>query len=326
MLAHCDRLGVPWEPRTIPPPTTGADADGLTQRLLTGWGRHRKPHGIHLDCNGLGARAVWRACHLAQVPCSVTFHGPHRYLDPPSGEILRLEMEWLQHATQVIALHAGDLALLQAAGITNAIELPHGVDTEAFHPRLRSQERRRTWGAADSDPVVAWCGRLAPEKEPALFGTIAQAIRRAVPAAHVVVIGDGPLRSDLEQQLPGAHFLGAMHGPALAEVLASADLLVFPSLFETWGLVVAEAMASGLAVVARDHAGAQRLIRSGIDGWTTRLDRPEELTTAAIALARDRSLRTRMGQAAVARVAAWDWTRVAASWIKTWRQVGVIAP
>ena len=325
MLAECQRLGVSWDPRTITPPADGQAAQALTQRLLAGWSKHGRPAGVHLDCNGLGARAVWHACQQADVPCSATFHGAHRYLEPPSGAILRLELEWLRDTTHVFALNAGDLALLRAAGIERSSELPHGVDTERFHPRHRSLFRRRTWGAEADDPVVLWCGQFLALKEPLLFGTIAQAVQDAVPRAQIVVVGDGPLRPALEQRLTRGHFLGSLIGQELSEVMASADLLVFPSLVETWGLVVGEAMASGLAVVARDHAGAHRLIRSGVDGWTTRLDRPEDLTTAAVSLARDLPRARQLGQAAVMRVAHWDWQRVAAAWIGHWRAHGVVA-
>ena len=325
MLAYCQRLGVTWEPRTIAPPTDGPSAQALTQRLLTGWSLHGRPFGVHLDCNGLGARAVWRACQLAQVPCSATFHGGHRYLDPPSGAVLRVELEWLRETTQVFALNAGDLALLRAAGIERSCEMPHGVDTAIFHPRHRSHARRLAWGATDAEPVVLWCGQLLPQKEPLLFATIANAVQRAVPRAQVVVVGDGPLRSALEQHLTHGHFLGALVGHELTEVMASADLLIFPSLVETWGLVVGEAMASGLAVVARDHAGAHCLIRSGIDGWTTRLDQPDDLISAAIALAEDLPRARQLGQAAVERIVHWDWQRVAADWITHWRAHGVVA-
>jgi len=80
------------------------------------------------------------------------------------------------------------------------------------------------------------------------------------------VVGDGPQRAALEQQMPDALFCGAQRGEALAEHYASGDLFLFPSLTETFGNVVLEAMASGLAVVAYDEAAAAQHIRHGHSG------------------------------------------------------------
>ncbi len=82
----------------------------------------------------------------------------------------------------------------------------------------------------------------------------------------VVVIGDGPQRSALEQELPEAIFCGSQRGEALASHYASGDVFVFPSLTETFGNVVLEALASGLGVVAYDQAAAAQHIRHGYNG------------------------------------------------------------
>lgn len=80
------------------------------------------------------------------------------------------------------------------------------------------------------------------------------------------MVGDGPQRTKLEQEIPDAVFCGAQRGERLAEHYASGDLFLFPSLTETFGNVVLEAMASGLAVVAYDEAAAAQHIRHGHSG------------------------------------------------------------
>ena len=83
---------------------------------------------------------------------------------------------------------------------------------------------------------------------------------------RLVIVGDGPQRATLEQQVPDAVFCGAQRGEVLAEHYASGDLFLFPSLTETFGNVVLEAMASGLAVVAYDEAAAAQHLRHGHSG------------------------------------------------------------
>lgn len=95
-----------------------------------------------------------------------------------------------------------------------------------------------------------------------------EALHKAYPdqRLRLVIVGDGPLRGQLEQQLPDAVFCGAQRGEVLAEHYASGDLFLFPSLTETFGNVVLEALASGLAVVAYDEAAAAQHIRHGHSG------------------------------------------------------------
>jgi glycosyltransferase involved in cell wall biosynthesis len=83
---------------------------------------------------------------------------------------------------------------------------------------------------------------------------------------RLVIVGDGPVRAALQQQLPDAVFCGTQRGEALATHYASGDLFLFPSLTETFGNVVLEALASGLGVVAYDEAAAAQHIRHGHNG------------------------------------------------------------
>jgi glycosyltransferase involved in cell wall biosynthesis len=86
------------------------------------------------------------------------------------------------------------------------------------------------------------------------------------PDLKLVLVGDGPLRSQLQAQHPEAIFAGFQTGAALAAHYASADVFMFASQTETFGNVTLEAMASGLAVAAFDHAAAGQLIQSGVNG------------------------------------------------------------
>jgi glycosyltransferase involved in cell wall biosynthesis len=125
---------------------------------------------------------------------------------------------------------------LRERGFSHLMPWSRGVNADLFCPR---GERP----FAFPKPVFLFVGRLAVEKNIESF------LKLDLPGSKVVV-GDGPLRASLEARFPGAHFLGVRTGEALAAVYASADVLVFPSLTDTFGIVILEALASGLPIAA----------------------------------------------------------------------------
>ena len=141
---------------------------------------------------------------------------------------------------------------LRARGFRNVVLWPRGVDAGQFHPRAR-----RPWPAAPGVPLRRpGCGRKNLEAF----------LDLDLPGTKVIV-GDGPARAALARNYPQAVFLGARQGEALAEAYAAADVFVFPSKTDTFGLVLLEALASGLPVAAfpvtgpRDVIGQRRSAR-----------------------------------------------------------------
>jgi glycosyltransferase involved in cell wall biosynthesis len=130
---------------------------------------------------------------------------------------------------------------LEARGFTNVVPWTRGVDTDLFRPRDEACPDLKR-------PIFLSVGRLAVEKNLAAF------LGLDLPGTKVVV-GDGPARAELERIDPNARFLGALTGEALARVYASADVFVFPSLTDTFGIVLLEALASGLPVAAYPVTG-----------------------------------------------------------------------
>jgi glycosyltransferase involved in cell wall biosynthesis len=138
------------------------------------------------------------------------------------------------------------VAELASRGFRNTMLWPRGVDTDLFRPR------------ADADldlirPIFLSVGRLAVEKNIEAFLSL------KLPGSKLVV-GDGPARATLVARFPDAHFLGALEGEALARVYSAADVFVFPSRTDTFGLVLLEALASGLPVAAYPVAGPRDVI------------------------------------------------------------------
>jgi glycosyltransferase involved in cell wall biosynthesis len=133
--------------------------------------------------------------------------------------------------------------------------------------------------------VILHVGRLAPEKNVDALVAAYFAVKRACPRAVFVFVGDGPSRGDLAHRCRAAVFAGMRSGVDLATHYASGDVFLFPSTTETFGNVTAEAMASGLAVVAYDYAAARALIDNGVSGLLAPLDDAGELLRLACFLA-----------------------------------------
>jgi glycosyltransferase involved in cell wall biosynthesis len=152
---------------------------------------------------------------------------------------------------------------------------------------------------------MLFVGRLAKEKD---VSQLLSAVRE-VDDVCLAIVGDGPLRRELESEFAGTrtNFLGILRGNDLASAYASSDMFVFPSRTETLGMVLLEAHAAGLPVVAADSAAARDLVRHGIDGLRYDPDRPESLPEAVSRLAADRELAARMSAAAREAVAGASW-------------------
>lgn len=198
---------------------------------------------------------------------------------------------------------------LEAQDFTHVHVWGRGADPKRFHPRFRSTEMRARMGAQGDDLVVAYVGRLAPEKGVHVALDAFRRVQAAMGSAvRFAVAGDGPDESRCRALAPaGTHFAGALRGDALSAFYASADLFVFPSTTETFGNVVLEAMASGLPVVAPDvgatlelaNAETAALFRGGDAG---------SLAGAVLAMAADpvRRAQCRGAGLAVAAERTWD--------------------
>jgi glycosyltransferase involved in cell wall biosynthesis len=198
---------------------------------------------------------------------------------------------------------------LEALGFANLEVVSRGVDTTRFSPARRSADLREQWGA-DPDTLVLLCvGRLAQEKNIELVCHAFEAIRASGVDARLVLVGDGPLRASLQRQCSDARLAGVRRGDDLAAHYASADLFLFPSLTETFGNVVPEAMASGLPVVAFDCASAAQLVTPDNGALAPPPD-GAAFVELAQRIAQDRSHLRARGQHARGRAALLDWRHV----------------
>nr|WP_281387980.1 glycosyltransferase [Puniceicoccus vermicola] len=140
---------------------------------------------------------------------------------------------------------------------------------------------RKSWGAPPDSPVFLTVGRVASEKNMQLLFRAWEKIRTQRPDARLVIVGDGPERKALEKAWPDALFAGARRGDDLAAHYASADFFLFPSITETFGNVVTEALASGLVVLAFDYAAPGKFIQHEENGFIVPFKNEEAFLTVA---------------------------------------------
>lgn len=238
---------------------------GITAHL-----RRFKPDLVHVvgpAVLGAGATAVVRGLGLPLLSSYHTNFGTYSthygvgFLKTPVDAYLR----WI-HNRSLLTLcpSLATMRELRAQGFRRLRVWGRGVDTTRFHPDHRSTAWRQSAGVQPGETALVYVGRLAKEKRVDL---LADTLRQ-LQGARLIVVGDGPARSDLERRMDGlpVHFTGYLQGHDLATAYASSDVFVFPSDTETFGQVVQEAMSSGLAVVGARGGGTLDLVRDGQTG------------------------------------------------------------
>ena len=218
-----------------------------------------KPEAVHLATEGSIGWAGRRYCLKYKVDYTTAYHT--RF---PEYVRLRAPIPLSWSYAFVRRFHSGGIRTMVATtsmhdslkehGFCNLVRWSRGVDLQRFHPREQSIY------ANLPKPVMLHLGRVAVEKNIETF------LKLELPGSKVL-IGDGPARKELQARFPDAHFLGYKENGDLARHLADADVLVFPSRTDTFGLVMLEANASGVPVAAYPVEGPLDVIRNGVNGY-----------------------------------------------------------
>jgi glycosyltransferase involved in cell wall biosynthesis len=209
-----------------------------------------RPDSIHIATEGPIGLLVRRHCRKQGLPFTTSFHTRFpeyisARLPVPESWIWRALRRFHGASQAVMAATPALASELRARGFRNVVLWPRGVDARQFHPRTIDLGLPR--------PVFLCVGRVAVEKNLEAF------LELELPGTKVIV-GDGPARGALARKYPQAVFLGARQGEELAEAYAGADVFVFPSKTDTFGLVLLEALASGLPVAAFPVTGPRDVI------------------------------------------------------------------
>lgn len=300
----------------------GLPAGGALRRR---W-RERRPDLVHVVTEGpLGWTAVAAARGLG-IPVTSGFHTNFdRYsvhygigwLRPAVAAYLRM----LHRRTRATLVPTAALAAeLAGEGVPGVRVVGRGVDTALFDPVRRSEDLRAAWGAPGEGPVCLSVGRLAPEKNLALVEKCFAAIQVWHPDARMVWVGDGPSAKRLAADHPDHQFCGMRRGEDLAAHYASADLFLFPSLSETYGNVVAEAMASGVPVVAYRSAAAAELVLDSENGRVVAPGDEKAFVDAALWMLEDSARLSAIGRRARQDMLPRGWPDVVASFERAVRE------
>jgi glycosyltransferase involved in cell wall biosynthesis len=232
----------PNEFNTFPMPGYGEISLSLTTRRAVGRRIQAvEPDAIHIATEGpLGVMARgW--CVEHRVPFSTAYHTQFpEYLRarlPVPLNVSYAFLRWFHRPAAACLVGTPYLKnLLEERGFTNTELWPKGVDTTLFNPDKRTE-------LGHPKPVFLYVGRIAVEKNLEAF------LKLDLPGTKLIV-GGGPSLVQLRRDYPDAVFLGPKVGEELASIFASADVFVFPSRTDTFGLVLLEALASGTPVAA----------------------------------------------------------------------------
>ncbi len=278
-MGHTVEVVGPDRFRTIPCPTyPDIRLSVLPSRKLAGIIEAFSPDAMHVATEGpLGlAAAGWARAH--GVPFTTAFHTRFpEYVQARFGLPPDLLYAWLRRfhnrGRGIMVATASLRAELAERGFNNIRAWSRGVNLDLFKPSPAEE-----WNFPR--PIFCYVGRLAVEKNIFAF------LDLDLPGSKVVV-GGGPQLPQLQRRYPAVHFAGMRHGEALARAYAGADVFVFPSLTDTFGLVVLESLACGTPVAAFDVTGPKDVL-AGAAGMIGAVD--ADLRAAALrALEGDRA-------------------------------------
>ena len=275
-----------------------------------------QPDLIHITGPGdVGILGFWIS-HVLRIPMVASWHtNLHQYLarrlhkflsfapvSVQNGMSAAMERQSLRALTSfyrlahfLVAPNAETVEMLTARARRPSYLMSHGVDTENFSPQHRTRQGERF--------CIGYVGRLTPEKNVRELAGIEHSLRAAGQNNFEFhVVGEGSEREWLQTNLRNAKLSGILRGDSLAKAFANMDALVFPSQTDTFGLVILEAMASGVPVVTRPEPGRRAGVEHGATGFLG-----NDLAAGLLELMRNESQRRRMAREArrVASTKCW---------------------
>ena len=240
-----------------------------------------QPDVVHVHHPFLLGNTGLRLAASRNLPVLFTYHTMYEHYThyiPGDSELLerftvRLATEFANLCDRVIAPSGSVKSLLRSRGVRSPIAvLPTGIDTQRF-ARGDGRRARRSFGIPPRAFVVGSVGRLAQEKNLGFLTRAVATFLRQRPKAHFLVVGDGPMRDEIQQISRKAGVADRLHlsegelsGQDLIDAYHAMDVMAFASHSETQGMVLAEAMAAGMPVVALDASGARDIVRDRFNG------------------------------------------------------------
>jgi glycosyltransferase involved in cell wall biosynthesis len=263
--------------------------------LIKAWST-RRPDLVHIATEGPLSWSALQAAHVLRLPVTSDFrtnfhsycqHYGVGWLTKPIVAYLRK----FHNRTAFTMVPTTEMKhQLEGFGFKNLKVVARGIDTQLFHPNKRSDVMRQSWHVTPETMVLLSVGRLAAEKNLDLTIRTYQALKAAGRDVKMVFAGDGPMRVVIEAKCPDALFVGMCTHEQLATLYASADLLLFPSLTETFGNVTLESLACATPVLAFDCAAAGEFITHKTNGWLAPCDDRQSYIQHALNITENKSM------------------------------------
>ncbi len=253
-----------------------------------------EPDIVHAHHPYLLGTTALRIARYRELPLVFTHHTLYEQythyvpIDSPNFKrfVVQLATRYANLSDHVFAPSESIEALLRRRGVRAPITVvPTGVDTDRFAAGDGAEFRARMGIPADA-LVVGHLGRLAPEKNLRFLGDAVTMFLRKHDQAHFLLAGSGPSEADLWRIFKAAgvgarvHSAGVLRGQALCDAYHAMNVFVFASKSETQGMVLTEAMAAGVPVVALDASGVREVVRHGRNGRLLIRETPEAFATA----------------------------------------------
>tara|TARA_R110002072_G_scaffold2252_2_gene18562 strand:- start:21420 stop:22655 length:1236 start_codon:yes stop_codon:yes gene_type:complete len=265
--------------RALPVPGYREVKIGLpSNRVLTNLWRSQPPDIIYVATEGLLGWFAIKLAHQLQIPVVTGFHTNFQSysrfyrLGVFQSIIERYLCALHNRAACTIVPTKEQQTHLSEMGIKNVTVVGRGVDTSLFNPSARSDVLRASWGCEAEDPVIVYVGRIAEEKNLDLVLAAYNRMRAINPGIKLVMVGNGPAVVRIKAGYPEVIFAGTQTEDNLAAHYASGDIFLHASITETFGNVVLEALASGLAVVSYNYAAGRLHISHNQTGLSVPFD------------------------------------------------------
>lgn len=247
-------------------------------------------------------------------------HEAERHLARASDQVIACSLFMREEITRVLEVDADKVVVI-----------PNGVESKPPHVWRQDQgpaELRQRFDLPAAGPLIFFVGRLVWPKGPDLLVSAMPAVIAAFPTASAILAGQGPLRDRLQQQIQDmglqdrVHLAGFIADDLRDDLYALADVAVFPSRYEPFGIVALEAMAAGAAVVVADVGGLREVVANGLTGLCAPAENVDGLAQAIIrTLADPEGAQRRAAQARVLARSQFSWDRITAQTLASYRSV-----
>jgi glycosyltransferase involved in cell wall biosynthesis len=279
--------------------------------------REFNPDLIHIATEATLGLAMLRKTKKSAVPLVTSYHTnftqyTRHYYMGFIEERLWHYLRWFHNqAERTFCPSRMTMDELTRRGFTGLELFPRGVEADIFSPQKYNPLLREKLGVKEGEILAVYVGRVAKEKNLPLLIRVFKRLRENHPHVHLMIVGDGPIKNHIQQQAPeGITCVGYKTGEELAEHYASADLFVFPSLTETFGNVVIEALSSGLPAVVFRAGGVPQSVTHGENGLMAEPDDEETYYKHFETLCKDKALREQLSKAARAYALTQTWDRI----------------